>query len=123
MPIRGLFDWAGVAVMKKAYRLYRDRGYRLRLLSAAFRNHLHWSEFIGGDVVISPPFEWQNRFNASDVPVVDRMDQPVEGEILDELLEKFKDFSPRLFRGWDEPRRVRRLWCNTPDTAPILQSD
>ena len=43
--------------MKKAYRIYRQRGYRLRLLSAAFRNHLHWSEFIGGDVVISPPFE------------------------------------------------------------------
>ncbi len=50
-----VFDWAGVAVMKKAYQIYRKRGYRLRLLSAAFRNHLHWSEFIGGDVVISPP--------------------------------------------------------------------
>ena len=55
--------------MKKAYRIYRERGYRLRLLSAAFRNHLHWSEFIGGDVVISPPFEWQKRFNESDVTV------------------------------------------------------
>ena len=62
-----ILDWAGVAVMKKAYRIYRERGYRLRLLSAAFRNHLHWSEFIGGDVVISPPFEWQKRFNESDV--------------------------------------------------------
>ncbi len=30
-----VFDWAGVAVMKKAYRIYRERGYRLRLLSAA----------------------------------------------------------------------------------------
>ena len=28
-----VFDWAGVAVMKKAYRIYRERGYRLRLLS------------------------------------------------------------------------------------------
>jgi len=47
-----VFDWAGVAVMKKAYKIYQQRGYRLRLLSAAFRNHLHWSEFIGEDVVI-----------------------------------------------------------------------
>jgi transaldolase len=51
----GHLEWAGVAVFKKAYSLFRERGYRLRLLSAAFRNHMHWSELIGGDVVVSPP--------------------------------------------------------------------
>ena len=61
----GYLEWAGVAVFKKAYQiLSRARGYRLRLLSAAFRNHMHWSEFIGGDVVISPPCAWQRRYNA-----------------------------------------------------------
>ena len=63
----GYLEWAGVAVFKKTYGIYRERGYRLRLLSAAFRNHMQWSEFIGGDVVISPPYKWQVRFNASDV--------------------------------------------------------
>jgi transaldolase len=85
-------DWAGVAVMKKAYGIYKQRGYRLRLLSAAFRNHLHWSEFIGGDVVISPPYLWQKRYNASDVIVENRMDIPVEPAIIDELERKFSDF-------------------------------
>ena len=33
-----------------------DPDARTRLLSAAFRNHMHWSQFIGGNVVISPPF-------------------------------------------------------------------
>ncbi len=47
----GYLEWAGVAVFKKAYRIFRERGYRIRLLSAAFRNHMHWSELIGGDVV------------------------------------------------------------------------
>src|SRR5262245_44215430 len=42
----GYLEWAGVAVFKKAYRVFRERGYRPRLLSAAFRNHMHWSEFI-----------------------------------------------------------------------------
>ena len=63
-------------MFKKAYRIYRERGYRLRLLSAAFRNHMHWSEFIGGDVVISPPYSWQKRFNQSDISVCNRMDTP-----------------------------------------------
>jgi transaldolase len=93
-----ILDWAGVAVMKKAYKIYRERGYRLRLLSAAFRNHYHWSEFIGGDVVISPPWLWQQRYNASDVTVENRMDTPVDAKIIAELEKKFVDFR----RAYDE---------------------
>jgi transaldolase len=85
-------EWAGVAVMKKAYRIYQERGYRLRLLSAAFRNHLAWSQFIGGDVIISPPHKWQVRFNNSNVEVVPRMDEPVDQEIIDQLHNSFSEF-------------------------------
>lgn len=88
----GYLEWAGVAVFKKTYKLFRERGYRIRLLSAAFRNHMHWSEMIGGDVVISPPYAWQVRFNQSDIEVVLRIDKPVAPEIVDELSRKFPDF-------------------------------
>ena len=88
----GYTEWAGVAVFKKTYKLFRERGYRIRLLSAAFRNHMHWSELIGGDVVISPPYSWQVRLNQSDVEVVPRIDRPVAGEIVEELGRKFGDF-------------------------------
>ena len=88
----GYLEWAGVAVFKKAYRIFRERGYRVRLLSAAFRNHMHWSEFIGGDVVISPPYSWQVRFNASDVEVRPRIDVPVEERIVETLSRRFLDF-------------------------------
>ena len=88
----GYLEWAGVAVFKKTYQVFRDRGYRLRLLSAAFRNHMHWSEFIGGDVVISPPHSWQVRFNASDIEARPRIDEPVRAEVVEELERKFSDF-------------------------------
>jgi transaldolase len=88
----GYTEWAGVAVFKKTYQLFRERGYRIRLLSAAFRNHMHWSEFIGGDVVISPPYSWQVRFNASDVPVRNRIEVPVEAKMVQGLSSKFADF-------------------------------
>ena len=88
----GCLEWAGVAVFKKAYRIFQERGYRIRLLSAAFRNHMHWSELIGGDLVISPPWKWQERFNASDVQVMSRIDKPVEQQIVQQLLTKFPDF-------------------------------
>ena len=95
----GYLEWAGVAVFKKAYRIFQERGYRLRLLSAAFRNHMHWSEFIGGDVVISPPYSWQRRYNASDIPVISRIDTPVEARIVDDLLKRFPDFERAYTEG------------------------
>jgi transaldolase len=88
----GYLEWAGVAVFKKTYQLFQERGYRLRLLSAAFRNHMHWSELIGGDVVISPPYAWQVRFNASDIPVCPRIQTPVSSIVIETLLKKFPDF-------------------------------
>jgi transaldolase len=88
----GILEWGGVAVFKKTYQIFRERGYRLRLLSAAFRNHMHWSELIGGDVVISPPYKWQLRFNASGVEVAARIDNPVNAAIVSQLSDKFEDF-------------------------------
>jgi transaldolase len=85
--------WSGVAVFKRAYALFLERGYRARLLGAAIRHHLHWSELIGGDVVITMPASWQKRFNASDVEVRPRMDDPVDPAIVAELRSHFADFT------------------------------
>jgi transaldolase len=85
-------EWAGIAVFKKTYKLFRERGYRIRLLSAAFRNENHCHELIGGDVVISPPHKWQVQLNASKVEIVPRIDNPVKPEIVDALSKNFEDF-------------------------------
>ncbi|PZQ50973.1 MAG: transaldolase, partial [Phenylobacterium zucineum] len=57
----GYLEWAGVAVVKKAYAEFAKRGLRARLLVAAYRNALQWTELVGGDLVLSPPFAWQQR--------------------------------------------------------------
>lgn len=88
----GHIEWAGVAVFKKTYGIFQKRGYRLRLLSAAFRNHMHWSELIGADAVISPPSAWQKRFNAGDIEVRRRIDDPVDPIVVEQLLAHFPDF-------------------------------
>jgi len=88
----GYLEWAGVAVFKRTYQIFKERGYRIRLLSAAFRNHMHWSELIGGDIVISPPYAWQRRFNSSDIEVRNRIHNPVDPKIVEQLEKKFIDF-------------------------------
>ena len=85
-------EWGGVAVMKRAYSIYQERGYRTRLLAAAYRNHYHWSQFIGGDLAMTIPYAWQVRFNGSSVPVVDRIDEPVPAAYVDTLQSRFPDF-------------------------------
>jgi len=81
----GYLDWAGVATLKRAYAIFQDRGYRSRILSAAFRSGLQWSELVGGDLVVSPPFDWQLRINENNLPVARRIDVPVDERIIAEL--------------------------------------
>lgn len=88
----GYLEWAGVAAFKKAYGIFTERGLRSRLLSAAYRNSLQWTEFVGGDVVLSPPFAWQERFENSGVIPESRMDVPVAQHIVDTLHEQMPEF-------------------------------
>jgi transaldolase len=85
-------DWAGIAVFKRAYGIYQERGYRTRLLAAAYRHRLHWTELVGGDVVLTMPHAWQLRFNESGITPEDRIDEPVDPAIVGELAARFPDF-------------------------------
>lgn len=88
----GFYEWAGVAVFKRAYEVFQERGLRARLLSAAYRNHLQWTELVGGEVVVSIPFGWQQRFQASGIDPTPRMDIPVDTRIVDTLYDSVPDF-------------------------------
>lgn len=85
----GLLDWPGVAAIKKSYEIFKKREFKTRLLAAAYRNHLHWSELIGGDLILTIPYNWQVRFNGSDIEVKNRFNNPIEAKILQELADKF----------------------------------
>jgi transaldolase len=85
-------NWAGLAAFKRAYGIYRERGYRTRLLAAAYRHRLHWTELVGGDVVLTMPYAWQVRFNGSGIAPGSRIDVPVDGRLVEDLMERIPDF-------------------------------
>lgn len=87
----GHLEWAGIAALKRAHEIFTERGYRCRVLSAAFRNVMQWSELVGGDLVVSPPFAWQARINASGYEPVSRIDVPVADAHLSQLM-RIEDF-------------------------------
>ena len=88
-----IINWASIAIFKNAYKIFKERNYRSKLLAAAFRCDLHWKEIVGGDIIISMPYEWWNKFNASDVDVRHRINESVDGETISLLKENFEDFN------------------------------
>jgi transaldolase len=110
--------WSGVAVFKRAYRLFQERGYTARLLGAAIRHHYHWSELIGGDVVITLPSSWQKRFNASSIEVRPRMDDPVDPTIVAELSRHYPDF----VRAYEPDALARDEFDSFPPTARTIRA-
>lgn len=78
-------EWGGIAVFKEAYRIYRERGYHTRLLSAANRNVYHWSQLIGGDLAQTINYKWWKKLEACDVEVKSRIDEPVPEVYMKEL--------------------------------------
>jgi len=91
-------DWAGIAAFKKTYRIFCERGYRARPLVAAYRHLGHWAEVIGGELVQTMPYEWALKANACDIPVISRIDNPVDPAIVGELYDKLPEFR----RAYDE---------------------
>ncbi|WP_083528073.1 transaldolase family protein [Curtobacterium ammoniigenes] len=94
----GYLEWAGVGAVKHAYRIFRERGFRSRVLVAAFRNPMQWSELQGGDLVISPPFQWAKDINDNAVPFrPNAIDDDVPSHVLDAL----RAATPEFAKGYD----------------------
>jgi transaldolase len=127
----GVLDWAGVAALKRAYAVFVQRGYRSRILSAAFRNTLQWSELLGGDLVVSPPFDWQALINENDVPIADRIDAPIAPAILAELesLSEFRraydplGLTPEEFEDFGAARNTLRQFLDADAQLDALVRD
>jgi transaldolase len=88
----GAINWAGIAVLKRTYQIFKESGYHSRLLAAAYRHRFHWTELVGGDLAMTMPYGWQVRFNASGIEPQSRIGVPVDPAVIAELTERFPDF-------------------------------
>jgi transaldolase len=76
---------AGLAVTKRAYQLYQDRGYDAVLLVAALRGEYHLTELAGADLVMSIHPSFQEPFVSKDFPREERIAKPVAKEVIGRL--------------------------------------
>lgn len=85
-------DLTGVAVIKRASKIFAERKYRARLLAAAYRNQNHVSELIGANIIHTIPYKWQLLYNASDMPIVNTTATDPDPKMVQILASKFEDF-------------------------------
>jgi transaldolase len=76
---------AGLAVAKRAYRLYQERGYDAQLLVAALRGDYHLTELVGAALVMSIHPTYQGNFVAKDFPPEVRIAHPVPADVIERL--------------------------------------
>jgi transaldolase len=76
---------AGLAVTKRAYSIYKDRGYEAVLLVAALRGCYHLTELAGADLVMSIHPSHQHPFVGSDLPCEERIGCPVPRDAIERL--------------------------------------
>ena len=76
---------AGLAVVKRAYGMFRDRGYEATLLVAALRGVYHITELAGGRLVMSVHPSIQAKLFAPDLPRQVRVDLPVDATAISRL--------------------------------------
>jgi transaldolase len=76
---------AGLAVTKRAYAIYQERGYEAILLVAALRGEYHLTELAGADLVMSIAPSFQQVFVSRDLPREERIDVPVPPDVIERL--------------------------------------
>lgn len=76
---------AGLAISKRAYRLYRERGYEAVLLVAAMRGTYHMTELAGGDLILSIHPKYQDLMIQAGVPFERRIDAEVDARVIEQL--------------------------------------
>ncbi len=84
---------AGLAVARKVYGLVEERGYKVTFIGGGARGLHHFTEMVGGDLVVT--INWvgtADRLLEEDPPVVYRVFNPVPKQVIDELNAKLPDF-------------------------------
>jgi transaldolase len=76
---------SGLAVTKRAYRIYQERGYKAVLLVAALRGNYHLTELAGAELSMSIAPAIQGSLVTNDLPREERIDKPVPADAIERL--------------------------------------
>ena len=89
---------AGCLISRKLYNLCRERYPHGTLMGGGVRDFTHFTEMVGGDIHVTCNLNFIEQMIKADLPVVARIDAPIDPKVVDELCRKLPDFR----KAWDE---------------------
>ena len=76
---------AGLAVSKRAYSIYQERGYEAVLLVAALRGTHHMTELTGADIIMSIAPPYQEMLLSDELECEERIDRKISADVIERL--------------------------------------
>lgn len=76
---------AGLAVVKRAYTIFKKKNYDATLLIAALRGTYHMTELVGGELLMSIHPTYQQQLLDPQVPQEQRIDKPIDRDVIERL--------------------------------------
>ena len=122
----GMLAQAGLALARKQYRLFKERGYGGYLLGGGARGPQHFTGLVGGEWHITINWSTAEEILALDPPVENTVAIETAGEVVDELCAKLPDFrrawdvdglTVSQFKDYGPVQRFRRQFINGWDTV------
>lgn len=77
---------SGLAIVKRAYGIFKERGYKAVLMPAGMRGAYHATELAGADMVLSIHPKIQKLLRDPSLKTQERIDVPVEKDAVDRLM-------------------------------------
>jgi len=76
---------AGLAVSKRAYYIYKERGYEAVLIVAALRGPYHMTDLAGAELIMSIAPPYQEILLSEDIPCEERIEKPIAADVIERL--------------------------------------
>lgn len=76
---------AGLAIVKRAYSIYRQRNYQPQLIVAALRGVHHFTELAGADLIMSIHPKYQEPLLDASIPHEERIDKEIAVSVIERL--------------------------------------
>jgi transaldolase len=76
---------AGLAVTKRAYSIYKERGYKPLLIVAALRGSYHMTELVGAELIMSIHPKYQSLLLSGNTPREERIAKEISPEVIERL--------------------------------------
>lgn len=76
---------AGLAVSKRAYSIYKERGYEATLIVAALRGTYHMTELAGAEIIMSIAPPYQEMLLSDELACEERIDAKIPGDVIERL--------------------------------------